>query len=68
MATRDDLHAWVADQLPDQRVADARAALPPLIDDSGHPFDAETVVAEQDITAVHRDVAVLMLGAAAETA
>ena len=63
MATREDLHVWIADQLPDQSVADASAALPPLADGSGHPFDAETVVAEQDITDVHRDVSVLMLGA-----
>lgn len=64
IADREDLHAWVADQLPDRRVADVEAGLPPVVDAAGHPFDAESVItAQDDLTAVHRDITILMLGA-----
>lgn len=62
LATRNDLHDWIAEQLPDQTVARTLDDLPPTADAAGHPTGAEEAL-DGTLAEVHRDVAVLMLGA-----
>ncbi len=54
----------MADPLPDETVDAFVAGLPPVVDGTGRPVDAETAVAEQSQRSpVEQHVAVLLLGA-----
>jgi hypothetical protein len=62
LVTREDLHEWIADRLPDQRVAVVGDDLPPTVDGAGHPARAEDDLVAR-LGPLHADVAVLMVGA-----
>ena len=62
LATRKDLHDWIAGRLPDQTVAQTLDDLPPTADSAGHLAGAEEVL-DGALDGSHRDIAILMLGA-----
>lgn len=62
LVSRTELHDWVGDRLPDERVARFDGGLPPIVDGGGHPRAAEDELPD-GLGTVCADVAMLMLGA-----